>query len=214
MSPVTSVEDTLLHSYLFLRRAVGTIGIALPFVLIIGNLVLGGGLLDSISGYYYSDMRGVFVGSMCAVGVFLLSYRGYDRIDDIAGNVAAIGAFGVALFPTRPSEGANTLQFVVGIVHLVSAGVFFCALAFFCLYLFRRTAEESPTERKLRRNGVYLTCGIVIMACLVLIGVTTTLTGHALEFLHPEVWLESGAVWAFGVAWMTKGEAILADITP
>ena len=57
-------------SYLDLRRWVGTIGIALPFVLIFGKLIFeGGGLLPSISAYYYSVMRDVFVGSLAAVAV-------------------------------------------------------------------------------------------------------------------------------------------------
>src|SRR5215217_9747410 len=97
-SPTT--ERTLVHSYLFLRRAIGFIGIALPFVLVLGKLVVDGdGMLTSISGYYYSGMRDVYVGSLCAIGVFLLSYRGYGFIDDIAADIAAAGAFGVALFP-------------------------------------------------------------------------------------------------------------------
>src|SRR4051794_38276106 len=96
-------QNALVQSYLFLRRAIGVIGVALPPVLILGKLLVdGGGLLDSLSGYYYTDVRNVFVGAMCATGVFLLSYRGYSRADNIAGNVAAVAAVGLALCPTKP----------------------------------------------------------------------------------------------------------------
>ena len=89
-------------SYLALRRILGSIGVALPFVLFFGNLWLGDGhMLASISAYYYSVMRDVFVGSMCAAGVFLISYR-YTRWQDAAGSVAGFAAIGVALFPTTP----------------------------------------------------------------------------------------------------------------
>lgn len=206
-------RETLVHSYLFLRRSIGLIGMALPVVLIGGNLLIGGGdLLSSISGYYYSDLRDVYVGSMCAVGVFLLSYRGYGRVDDIAGNVAAGAAFGVALFPTTPADNPTRIDQVVGILHLGFAAVFFLTLAFFSLVLFRRTAEIRPTLRKAQRNRVYLVCGVVILLCLALMVVLGTQAD--LAGLRPALWLESAAILAFGVAWLTKGEAILGDLSP
>jgi hypothetical protein len=209
-----SPEDTLVHSYLYLRRAIGVIGTALPAVLIIGKLIVdGGGLQDSISAYFWSDMRGVFVGSMCAVGAFLLSYRGYDVVDDIAGNLAGVAAIGVGLFPTAPDHPSSTAQ-VIGVLHLVFAAIFFLTIAFFAIVLFRRTSEMGPTERKLQRNRLYLTCGIVIIACLLAIAAVHQFFDAALAPVHPELWLESIAVMSFGVAWLTKGEAILGDVFP
>ncbi|HEX4703553.1 MAG TPA: DUF998 domain-containing protein [Pseudonocardiaceae bacterium] len=214
MTASTSPEGTLVHSYLFLRRAVGYIGVLLPVVLIVGKqLIDGGALASSISGYYYSDMRGVFVGSMSAFGVFLLSYRGYSRLDDMAGNVAAVAAIGVALFPTSPDVGATRHQQVLGVLHLVFAAVFFLALAFFCLVLFNRTDAADPTPQKIKRNRVYLATGSIMLLCLVLIAVTMFFDATTTA-LRPEVWLETAAIMAFGVAWLTKGEAILHDLTP
>ncbi|MFF0147833.1 hypothetical protein [Amycolatopsis sulphurea] len=54
------------------------------------QLLEGGDLLGSLSSYYYGDLRNVCV--LCAIGVFLISYRGYGFIDDIAGNVAGVAA--------------------------------------------------------------------------------------------------------------------------
>lgn len=207
-------DDTFVQSYLFLRRAVGTIGLALPVVLIVGNLLWPPGvLLLSISGSFYSPLRGVFVGSMCALGVFLLSYRGYGRIDDIAGNVAAVAAVGLALFPTTPDFGPSTgTQQVIGAFHLAFAGVFFLTLAFFCWHLFPKTTDPVPTPRKLRRNAVYRVCAVLIVVSIVLIGVTE-LTSVA-KSAHPMLWLETVAILAFGVAWAVKGETlgVLRDI--
>jgi hypothetical protein len=215
MSPTArSPEDTLVHSYLYLRRAIGLIGLALPAVLIIGGLILqGGGLQDSISGYFYTDMGGVFVGSMCAVGAFLLSYRGYDVIDDIAGNLAGVAAIGVGLFPTAPKDPSGTAAFV-GVLHLVFASIFFLTIAFFAIFLFRRTSEMGPTERKAKRNRLYLTCGITIIVCLLAIAAVHTWFDAATAGIHPELWLETIAVMSFGLAWLTKGEAILGDVLP
>jgi protein-S-isoprenylcysteine O-methyltransferase Ste14 len=215
MGPEPTTEETMLvHSYLFLRRGIGVIGLALPFVLVLGKLIVdGGGLLSSISGYYYTDLRDVFVGSMCAVGIFLLSYRGYDRIDEIASNLAAVAAFGVAFFPTTPTDPTHTDR-VIGTLHVVFAGVFFLTLAYFCFFQFTRTDNATPTRRKIQRNGVYLACGVVIVAGLVLIVVFGLFLSSQAAPIRPALWLESAAILAFGVAWLTKGEAILGDLTP
>ncbi|HEY2766066.1 MAG TPA: DUF998 domain-containing protein [Pseudonocardiaceae bacterium] len=216
MSPVTaSSQDTLVHSYLLLRRAIGLIGIGLPVVLIIGKLVIdGGGLLSSVSDYYYSDMRDVLVGSMCAIGVFLLSYRGYGPIDDLAGDLAAVTAIGVALFPTTPDDHPTRTDQIVGGLHIVFAATFFLTLAFFCLVLFRKTDQTPPTRRKTHRNRVYLASGVIILACLALIVLSGRLIHADTGSLHPVLWLESTATLAYGVAWMTKGETILRDLSP
>lgn len=202
-------QDSLVHSYLFLRRAIGFIGIGLPVVLVVGVLLVEQEFLDSISGYYYSPMRDVFVGSMCAVGAFLLSYRGYDRLDDITSAAAGVAAVGVALFPTTPKDSHTPFQGVIGVVHLVFAAVFFLALAYFCLVLFTKSDKEHPTPRKLQRNRVYVVSGWVILGCLALI-VVVNLLPHT--ELHLALWLESAAILAFGLAWLTKGEAILGDL--
>lgn len=215
MSIGVSPQGKLVHSYLFLRRAIGFIGVGLPVVLIVGKLLIdGGGLLNSISGYYYSDVRGVFVGSMCAVGVFLLSYRGYGRLDDVAADIAAGAAIGVALFPTTPLGARTHTQQLVGAAHATFAAVFFLTLAYFCIVLFRKTDQATPNPRKLGRNRVYLASGVIILACLVLIAVIEGFLGGMIGSLHPVLWLESGAILAFGVAWLTKGEAILGDLRP
>jgi hypothetical protein len=45
-------------------------------------------------------LRGVLAGSLWAIGIFLMSYRGYQKRDEMAGRLACVFALGVALFPT------------------------------------------------------------------------------------------------------------------
>jgi hypothetical protein len=209
--------DCLVISYLALRRAVGIIGSSLPFVLVVGTWLLDGwGIQSSISAYYYTGMRDVFVGSLCATGVFLLSYRGYDQADDTAGNLACVFAVGLALLPTSPATGATTAQTVVGYAHLMFASAYFLTLAYFSLVLFRKTNPSGRmTERKVQRNIVYTACGYTILVCVGLIVVNASLFSHAaFQRADPVFWLESAAVLAFGISWLTKGEAILADVSP
>lgn len=205
----------LVISYLHLRRAIGIIGTALPFTLVLGKWLLDGwGIQASMSAYYYTSMRDVFVGSLCATGVFLLSYRGYERADRVAGNLACIFAVGIALFPTTPLTGASATQTLVGHVHLIFASAYFLTLAYFSLALFRKTnPAKAMTARKKQRNIVYALCGYTILSCLGLVVIDFVFLKHSvLQVVDPVFWLESVAVLAFGISWLTKGEAILADV--
>lgn len=204
----TSPQNTLVHSYLFLRRAIGFIGVALPFVLVLGKqLVQGGDVGGSLSGYYYTDLRDVLVGTMCAVGVFLIAYYGHSVVDNMATTIAGFGAIGLALFPTTPDRDVSGWDRTAGTLHLVFAALFFLMLAYICLRLFTRHDDEQPEGRKDQRNVVYRVCGVLIIVSLVLIALSKWL-GLKPE-LHPALWLECVAVWSFGVAWLVKGQTLL-----
>ena len=207
MTVATSSSDVaLVHSYLFLRRAIGLIGLALPVVLIVGNLIWPHGvLLYSISAAYYSPLRAVFVGSLSAVGVFLVTYRGYGWIDDVTGDIAGVGAIGAALFPTAPLVGASAAQRLAGDLHNTFAGVFFVALVVFCLFLFPRN-DGPPTPARHEQARVYRATGLIILVAIILLGIVK-FTG-AVAGLHPQLWLETIAILAFGVAWAVKGETL------
>jgi hypothetical protein len=214
MNEQPSAPTPLVISYLGLRKAVGIIGIALPFVLAIGKvLVESPGLEMSMSAYYYTDLRNVFVGSLCAISVFLMSYRGYDRRDHVAGILASIFGVGVAMFPTAPEVNPTSGEKIIGGLHFLWAALFLLTLAYFSLALFTLTdAPGRETPRKLERNVVYRVCGWTILACLILGAVVGQLPADSpVRTLDPLFWLEALAVVAFGVSWLTKGEAILKD---
>jgi hypothetical protein len=212
--------DQYVLSYLTMRKAVGIIGCALPFVLALGKLLTDcPGLQSSISMYYYTDMRNVFVGSLCAIGIFMMSTRGYDWRDQLAGILASIFAFGVALCPTTPECDATCRQKVIGGMHLGFALMLFGTLAFFSLWLFTRTdpARGPMTKRKKTRNKVYRICGWTIVGCIILmIGAVTVVhfiptLKPSFDWAKPIFWLESVAVIVFGISWLVKGETILKD---
>lgn len=202
-------EDPLVISYRGLRRAVGLIGIALPLVLVAGECVLpgGSGLLDSLSAYYWSVwMRDIFVGSLCAIGIFLLSYRGDSWKDNLAGDLACVFAIGVALFPTSQGKEFTTM----GTVHYISAAGLFLTLAYFCLFSFPGRDQGLPAlPKKPLRNKIYKGCGISILLCIVLIAIVQFLpSGLWLHNLKPIFVLESIAIWAFGWSWYIKGKGL------
>jgi hypothetical protein len=200
-----------------LRLGVGVLGIALPIVITIGYAIEVGAavLLNSISGAYYSDMRDIFVGSLCAIGVFLICYR-YAHPDDILSTLAGIAAIAVALFPTTPKgeqilvSGADD---ATGIVHGVAAIVLFLDLAAFCFFLFPRSTVPAPlTTRKKTRNVIYVICGIAILLGLGLAALgSRILPDNVVDKVHPLWWGESVAIFAFGFAWITKSNTIFRD---
>jgi len=214
MDQQASSDSSLVLSYLNLRKAIGIIGASLPFALAIGKILLEGpGIQSSISSYYYTNMRDVFVGSLCAIAVFLMSYKGYERKDAVAGDLACIFALGVALFPTTPNINPTSQDHIVGVLHYLSAVLFFLTLAYFSLVLFRKSnPAKIPTRKKIQRNIVYTVCGYTILACIALLGLNSFLPEESpLNNLNPVFWLESVAVFVFGVSWLTKGESILKD---
>lgn len=208
-------ESPLVLSYLSLRRSIGAIGMALPFALALGGLLVAStSLQTSVSRYYHTALRDVLVGSLCAIAVFLWSYYGYDRRDRIAGNLACVFALAVALFPTAP-ENPTRFDLAISRVHAIAAGGFFLTLAYFSLVLFRLSDDPSPTKRKLQRNLVYEACGYIILACILAIGVLAVVPGaDGLKRLRPVFWLEASAIVAFGVSWAVKGETVLKDQEP
>ena len=199
-------------SYRALRTSMGLICLGLPIALILGGWVIDRpGILSSISAYYYSSMRDVFVGSLCAAGVFLLSYR-FTLLDDLLADVAGIAAFGIALFPTPPDGVITPQQRVIGYVHSVSTAVFLVALALFALFLFQRLDPgKRPTKQKQRRNAIYCGCGMVMVACLLLL-LTDLFFLQDVQWvrsLNPGFSLETLALCAFGVAWFVKGGKLI-----
>ncbi len=205
-------EAQLLVSHLTLRRVVGVLGVLLPVLLVVGCLVLGSRpvLQESISDYYRTAARDVFVGILFVIAWFLFAYRGYDRKDDVAGNLACLFALGVALFPGT-SEKTGIL-----VVHLVSAGALFLVLSYFSLFLFTKTAKGvPPTRQKKLRNGVYVVCGVVMLVCIASAAAYYAfLRTTSIAAIRPAFWLESVALWAFGCSWFVKGETLLRDPGP
>lgn len=201
-------ESSLVVSYLELRKSIGIIGIALPFVLFLGALLIfQTGLQSSISYYYHTDMRDVLVGTLVAAGVFLFSYKGYPG-DAIYGKLASIFAIGLALFPCRPSGAVSDAARIIGYFHLFFTVAFFLTLIYFSYFLFTKSDQTVLPKKKRQRNIVYRVCGILMALCLLGIVFSFFFPGLMAWLGSPIFWFETGAIWAFGVSWFTKGEAI------
>lgn len=224
MTDTSESKLDLVFSYLAHRKVIGILGTAFPFILALGALILFGEKLQpSLSHYYHTQMGDVFVGVLFAIGFFLLSYRGYrprddpKGNDDLVANLAFFFALGTALFRTTPTTDGPTpgnTDFI-GYVHFVFAALLFLTLIYYSLFLFTRTDQDKPEEKKRSRDKVYKVSGYVMLACILLIGLFFLFPGLAAPFaaIQPVFWLESIAVVVFGISWLTKGQAILKDET-
>jgi hypothetical protein len=217
-------------SYYTMRRAIGILGITLPLMLVTGSSLFGDceEVQMSISTYYYTNMRNIFVGFNCAVAFFLFAYRGHDWMDNLTGYLGCILVLGVAFLPCTistpnppclvPILPQNPL---VGKLHNISAISYFIILIVYSLFLFPKTHMDMVTGEKMfmgrqkkKRNVVYYICGSIMTTSLLLIISYMWILKNlspGLEGLNPVFWLESIMLLSFGISWLTKGQLFFRD---
>ena len=214
-------RDQILYvkSFLLMRIFIGAIGVLLPTVLILGNFALehGFSVRGSLSSYYHSGMRDIFVSSLCAIGVFLVAYKIAERnLDNSATVIAGISAIGVALFPTNRIKNINgepigdltPLQNALGegttaFIHFSCALISMLALALVSVCFGIREAERrSHRPVRIRWDILHFACAGVIILALAMVGISK-LTGILDE--HSVLVGEAITLYAFGVSWFFKG---------
>lgn len=129
-SAPASGSDARVLSHLAIRQFVGIIGFALPTALYAyARLGASDRMQPSISEFYYTAMGDVMVGCLVAIGVFLLTYRGYAESpsglplgDRAAAVLAGIGAIGTAVFPTT-GETVRALCYASPIERCAASGI-------------------------------------------------------------------------------------------
>lgn len=214
-------QGSVLETHPHYRTAIGVLGISLPVIAILSSLLQGRPLENSISAYYYREVRDVFVGILWVIGVFLFfyRYRPYQpqdpstadkpgaiksgQADAWLGKVAGIAAVLVALFPTNP-QGVPLDVPLIGRVHGFAALVLFTCLALFPLLLF------SQSEK---RRNVYRTYGWVMLGLLALT-VAYVLAPESVQqglaSWNPILVLETLLILVFGISWFDKGTDLAA----
>ena len=206
------MENNLIISYLTLRKVIGILGISLAFVCILVGLAFGTGDIESsISAYYLTNARDIMVSVLAIAGAFLLTYKGYDLMDNILSSIAGISAIGIAIFPMDFMAPGNVFGLgmpAVATFHYIFTVVFFAALAVIAFFQFTKTGGN-PTPQKLKRNWVYRICGVVIILTLLILALgflEVFATGYYFVLI-----VEIIMLFAFGISWLVKGEFLLKD---
>lgn len=193
-------------SYFSQRKAVGLIGILLPFVLMLGNYLYFNGefVLPTISQYYHSPMRDVFVGGLISIASFLFFYSGYGKEDRISGILAGSLTLGVVFFPTSASATSGG-----GSMHDFFAISLFVVLAVISIFDFPR---KRPGMKKQATDTLQVICGLVILACVIAVCLYYLTRGFAKSEGCFVFLAEFAALVAFGVSWLTEGFDLKQEI--
>lgn len=221
------------RSYLLIRMIVGLIGFLLPTSLfLLDGWVLRGGLVvkGSLSAYYHSGARDLFVGALCVTGFLLITYMAAQKRnwDYWLSTIAGIAALGVALLPTSrprlsdtaplcgtlpPPVGCTQLQQAFGettvaAIHFTCAAIFILSLAGLCFVFARRERVHTSNQTQVR---LHFTCGGAILAAVAWVGLGFVLDVEVFG-LTPLYLGEIVSVYAFGIAWIAKGRDLLKGI--
>jgi hypothetical protein len=197
--------------YLRIRNLCGWLSILLPWLALLSAGIKPDketGWWWSISAtYYQSD---ILVGILCTASIILISYIGYERIDNIINKLTGLCGLGIILFPCKVGwipDGTPVGFFQLPIelsqiFHQSFSILFFLFAAFNSLFLFTRH-EETMTDRKKVRNTIYRICGwgmLGIEALLVTLGI---IFGTPAWFVMV---LEIPLLHLLGFTWLVKGE--------
>ena len=216
-------------SYRAMRLVVGVLGIILPATLIVGEAYFLRGAVQvrgSLSAYYHTPMRDIFVGALCVIGFMLITYMVGEREASFwVSLVAGIAVLGVTFFPkTRPGLaddaprcgvdpspiGCSSVQQALGesttaVIHGVFAVIFILTLAVLsALFAFselkisgRRTAGIKDRPKSRFKFAVHAT-----LAALILLAGLYAFFGFSIWQLTRLYIGEVVGVLAFGASWI------------
>ena len=193
-----------------LRVMIGVLGMLLPWMVALICL----SWVESISCTYYSLCAvGTFMVILGSASMLLISYKGYDKVDDTTSTMAGIFGLLICLFPMtyvdEPSIATGVLHLpsnVSNIFHCASAFGFFGVLAFMSFFLFTKTDnKDNMTKKKKIKNIIYRVCGVGMLCSflLLLLNFIPNLPIYNLTWI-----VETIALFFFGVSWIVKANAI------
>ncbi len=223
----STTGDIALKNQNTLRRIVGSLGMLLPLLVYLFLEITDNfdPILPSISHYYFTRSASFFLIIVSLLAVFLLIYKGEDFIDYILSGFAGISALLMLIFPTDNLKGlkyggkfdAVAVTFFQQSefrpkLHYGCAAIFLLCLAAMCLFLFTKSGSYR-TKRKKIRNKIYVACGIVMIAALLIafLGFLEVINKDFYDAHNLTFWMETVSVEAFGFSWMVKGGVIFAD---
>lgn len=182
-----------------LRCLLGWLAILLPWI-VVGFV---GVFPKSISATWYTNASTIFMIILGAASILLLSYKGYEFIDDILTSITGFLGLGICLFPCEKVPGLGVelvTPFLIphnisNIIHLACAVLFFILLSANSMFLFTKSSGIMTDKKKIR-NRIYRICSIGMLISFALL---------LLPDFYIKVWLvEAIALSFFGVSWLTK----------
>jgi len=208
MAFISSKEERM---YLRIRNMCGLMGVILPWLALFSAGIAEHPSNDwwwSLSATYY--LSPALTGVMVPASIVLISYIGYDNLDNFITSLAGTFGLGIVLFPCKVSwipEGTLVGFFqlpieVSHIVHVVCSALFFFTIAMNSLFQFTRTSGNMTDQKKVR-NLIYRICGYGMLALEAAFVVLRLVKAPGYCVMIIEILL----LHLFGFAWLVKGGA-------
>lgn len=192
----------ILATYFSSRVGIAIVGILFPLILWLVGLKLGVELQGSISAYYHTPMRDVFVGSLFAIGAFLYLYKGYSKKEDIVLDFAGIFALCIALLPTSAVTKLVCNTFTAPYLHGIFAILFFVLISYVCICGASDTLEGIKNES---RKRFYKNLYRVLGGLMIFLPLLSALLLNLLDQTQSIVFfVELAGVWVFSAYWIVK----------
>jgi len=157
-------------TYRYLRLAIILLMLLLGFSVVLQIAADDGKVLPSVSAYYHSPARDVFVASLCAFGTCLIIHRGRSDTEDVLLNGAGYLSFFIAFVPTTPAHARGEAgaglseEFIVAATQntwaLLAAGLVGLIIEIVVL-------PQRERHRRSRRGRVVLVAGVLAYIALV-----------------------------------------------
>lgn len=213
-----ALQRHIVTTYSDLRIGIAVVALLFPPSLwIFGNYFpsLQTPFQPSMSAYYHTPLRNIFVGCLFIIGSFLYIYRGFTKRENYLLNIAGISAILIALCPTMITcdkldvvcRAHAKEVFTLPIQHGIATLIFFVCIAATCI-LDSKVSLAFITDSKRRGlfQKLYYSYGIAMIA-LPLFVAYLSYAGEADENLtdrHISYRAEFAAVWVFALYWITK----------
>lgn len=206
------------------RKLIGGLGLSLPILLPLSEMEL----LSSMSHYYYYSLSSIlFIVVLSSFGLFLISYKGYQKdssnekiSDDFLTNIGGFAILIVVLIPTQCANSESVtidalcasenypllghMNKTLNIIHLISAGIFIFTMGWMSKYKFTRGQNQA-------NNKIYRLCGNIVWGAIALLIVLVIIAFFQENFQitkYDVFILETVALVPFGISWLIKGEAM------
>lgn len=197
--------------YLRIRNLCGLLGVILPWLALFSAGIAAHPSDQwwwSISATYYQSPA--LVGVLVPACIVLISYIGYDNVDNLLTSAAGVLGLGIVLFPCKVSwlpeaTPVGFFQIPMGVshwLHTVCAALFFIAIACNSIFQFTKSSGNM-TDRKIIRNKIYRICGYGMFVMEAALVVARLLGAPGYSVMIIEIIL----LHLFGFAWLVKGEA-------
>jgi len=200
------------RSFIIQRRGMALLAAAFPVIFLVSSFILERTTFQtSISAYYWTldPERNIFVGVLCAVGVFLLLYKGYSWFEDRVLDVAGVSAVGIAFFPMdKLGDCVSSASGVTASAHGTFAVIFFACIAIICIFMSRNSLKDinDPHRRAMFRRAYRWCSGTMIVSIGFAVLYRLLPEEYALFLCEKSIifWVEAVGVWAFSAFWYIK----------